>query len=34
MGNAINEVKKEADLVIGSNDEDGIAKYLAEVYGE
>lgn len=28
MGNAINDVKKEADLTIGSNDEDGIAKYL------
>lgn len=29
MGNAINEVKEQADLVIGSNDEDGIAAYLA-----
>lgn len=28
MGNAIDEVKQEADLVIGSNDEDGIAEYL------
>ena len=28
MGNAIAEVKKKADLVIGSNDEDGIAAYL------
>lgn len=28
MGNAIDEVKKKADLVIGSNDEDGIAEYL------
>lgn len=28
MGNAIDEVKEKADLVIGSNDEDGIAKYL------
>lgn len=28
MGNAIDEVKKRADLVIGGNDEDGIAKYL------
>ena len=28
MGNAIDEVKAEADLVIGSNDEDGIAEYL------
>lgn len=30
MGNAIDEVKREADFVIGTNDEDGIAKYLAE----
>ncbi|MCM1146161.1 MAG: Cof-type HAD-IIB family hydrolase [Clostridium sp.] len=28
MGNAIDEVKEKADLVIGSNDEDGIAAYL------
>jgi len=28
MGNAIDEVKKIADCVIGSNDEDGIAIYL------
>ncbi len=28
MGNAIDEVKQEADLVIGSNDKDGIAEYL------
>lgn len=28
MGNAIDEVKEKADLVIGSNDEDGIAEYL------
>lgn len=28
MGNAIGEVKEKADLVIGSNDEDGIAEYL------
>lgn len=28
MGNAISEVKEIADLVIGGNDEDGIAKYL------
>lgn len=28
MGNAIDEVKAQADLVIGSNDEDGIAAYL------
>ncbi|MBD5520522.1 MAG: HAD hydrolase family protein [Lachnospiraceae bacterium] len=31
MGNAINEVKEEADCVIGSNDEDGIAEYLAAI---
>lgn len=30
MGNAINEVKEIADLVIGSNDEDGIAEYLRQ----
>lgn len=29
MGNAINEVKERADSIIGSNDEDGIAEYLA-----
>lgn len=28
MGNAIEEVKEKADLVIGSNDDDGIAEYL------
>lgn len=28
MGNAADEVKEKADLVIGSNDEDGIAVYL------
>ena len=28
MGNAIDAVKETADLVIGSNDEDGIAEYL------
>ena len=31
MGNALEEVKKEADAVIGSNDEDGIAIYLEEI---
>lgn len=30
MGNAIDEVKAKADLVIGSNDEDGIAVYLEQ----
>jgi len=30
MGNAIPEVKAAADLVIGTNDEDGLAKYLEE----
>lgn len=28
MGNALSDVKKVADVVIGSNDEDGIAEYL------
>ena len=28
MGNAIAEVKEIADVVIGTNDDDGIAKYL------
>ena len=32
MGNAIDEVKEKADLVIGSNDEDGIAEYLAATF--
>lgn len=32
MGNAISEVKEKADWVIGSNDEDGIAEYLAANY--
>lgn len=32
MGNAIPEVKEKADLVIGSNDEDGIADYLEHTY--
>lgn len=30
MGNALAEVKAAADIVIGSNDEDGIADYLTE----
>lgn len=30
MGNAIDNVKEAADVVIGSNDEDGIAKYLEQ----
>ena len=30
MGNAIDEVKSVADVVIGGNDEDGIAEYLEE----
>lgn len=30
MGNAIDEVKERADLVIGRNDEDGIAEYLEQ----
>ncbi|MBO5346634.1 MAG: HAD hydrolase family protein, partial [Lachnospiraceae bacterium] len=32
MGNAIEEVKAVADRVIGSNDEDGIARYLEEYF--
>lgn len=32
MGNAIDEVKRKADLVIGSNDEDGIAEYLGSEF--
>lgn len=31
MGNAVREVKEAADLVIGSNQEDGIARYLEEM---
>ena len=31
MGNALREVKENADCVIGGNDEDGIAEYLAAV---
>ena len=30
MGNAIDNVKEATDVVIGSNDEDGIAKYLEQ----
>ena len=32
MGNAVDEVKRAADLVIGSHDEDGIAEYLTRVF--
>lgn len=28
MGNAIDEVKEKADIVIASNDEDGIAVFI------
>jgi len=31
MGNAIDAVKEAADIVIGSNDEDGIAEYLEQI---
>lgn len=31
MGNAIDEVKENADFVIGSNDEDGVAEYLRDI---
>ena len=30
MGNAIDEVKNKADIVIGSNDEEGIAFFIEE----
>lgn len=32
MGNAIDPVKQKADLVIGSNEEDGIAEYLERYF--
>jgi HAD-superfamily hydrolase, subfamily IIB len=32
MGNALPEVKEAADIIIGSNDEDGIAEYLENCY--
>ena len=32
MGNAVEAVKAAADIVIGTNDEDGIAKFLEEYY--
>lgn len=32
MGNALAAVKESADIVIGSNDDDGIADYLAEQF--
>lgn len=31
MGNAIDEVKDIADVVIGTNDDDGIANYLSSI---
>ena len=31
MGNAIDEVKEKADIVIGSNDEDGIAEFIEQI---
>lgn len=33
MGNAEKAVKEQADLIIGSNEEDGIADYLLSVFG-
>ncbi|MCI8441255.1 MAG: HAD family hydrolase [Provencibacterium sp.] len=33
MGNAVPELKKQADLIIAGNDEDGIAQYLAAAFG-
>ena len=32
MGNAVDEVRAIADIMIGSNDEDGIAAFLEERY--
>lgn len=32
MGNAIREVKEKADLVIGSNDEEGIAAFIEKLF--
>jgi len=32
MGNANEAVKAAADLVIGTNDEDGIAQYLVHLF--
>lgn len=32
MGNAIDEVKTVADVIIGGNDEDGIAEYLEDMF--
>lgn len=32
MGNAIDEVKNKADIVIGSNDEDGIADFIEKLF--
>lgn len=32
MGNAVPAVKAAADLVIGTNDEDGIAQWLEAAY--
>lgn len=31
MGNAVDEVKRAADVVIGDHDQDGIADYLSEI---
>ena len=32
VGNAREEVKKAADIVIGTNDNDGVAEYLANLF--
>lgn len=32
MGNAIKEVKEIADVVIGTNDNDGIADFLIDTF--
>lgn len=34
VGNARDEVKSAADIVIGSNDRDGVAEYLKSVFGK
>ena len=32
MGNAVQDVKEAADMVIGTNDDEGIAEYLASLF--
>jgi hydroxymethylpyrimidine pyrophosphatase-like HAD family hydrolase len=33
MGNAPDEVKQVAHITIGTNDEDGLAKYISQKFG-